>query len=460
MARGGSNSPVLIGNGQGFWGDSVLGPVQLVEQGPLHYLTLDYLAEVTMSIMQKQRSRDASAGYARDFLGVVERVLGTCKEKGIRIIASAAGVNGAACADALAAVVRKLGIPDVRIGFVEGDDILHRLDELIAGGQQLASIDTGEPLSTVLDKVLSANVYLGAEGIAECLDNGADIIVTGRCTDPSLTLAPMIYEFGWSMSDYDELAAGTVAGHIIECGTQCTGGNFTHWREVGDLTTIGYPVVEAHPDGTFVVTKHPGTGGAVTTDTVTAQLLYELGDPNRYLTPDCIADFTTIELEQDGPDRVRVSGIKGSAPTDTLKVSIAMEGGFKAQGELTVGGPDAIEKADYTAELLFKRLELDGVTFEPHERSVELVGNNVLYKGMTSDPADPSEVVMKVGVRSDDKRKLDRWGMEIASLLTSGPPGLTGFAGGRPKATEIVAYWPALIARDAVQWSTSVETVQ
>jgi hypothetical protein len=262
------------------------------------------------------------------------------------------------------------------------------------------------------------------------------------------------------MSDYDQLAAGTVAGHIIECGAQCTGGNFTHWREVGDLTNIGYPVVEAHPDGTFVVTKHPGTGGAVTTDTVTAQLLYELGDPNRYLTPDCIADFTTIELAPDGPDRVRVSGVKGSAPTDTLKVSIAMEGGYKAQGELTVGGPDAIEKAHYTAELLFKRLELDGVTFEPHERHVELVGNNVLYGGMTANPDDPSEVVMRVGVRGDNKRKLDRWGMELASLLTSGPPALTGFAGGRPKATEIVAYWPALISRDAVKWSTNVETVQ
>jgi hypothetical protein len=208
------------------------------------------------------------------------------------------------------------------------------------------------------------------------------------------------------------------------------------------------------------VTKHAGTGGAVTTDTVTAQLLYELGDPNRYLTPDCVADFTTIELEQDGPDRVRVSGVKGTAPTDTLKVSIAMEGGFKAQGELTVGGPDAIDKALFTADLLFKRLELDGVTFEPHEKHVELVGNNVLYGGMTSDPTDPSEVVMKVGVRSDNKRKLDRWGMEIASLLTSGPPALTGFAGGRPKATEIVGYWPALIARDAVAWSTNVEVVE
>jgi len=438
----------------------MLGPVQLVEQGPLHYLTLDYLAEVTMSILQKQRSRDASAGYARDFLGVVERVLGTCKEKGIRIIANAAGVNPNACAEALAAVVRKVGINDVRIGTVVGDDVFDRLDGLAASGEQLASLDTGAPLSTVLDKVLSANVYLGAEGIAECLDNGADIVVTGRCTDPSLTLAPMIYEFGWSMSDYDKLAAGTVAGHIIECGTQCTGGNFTHWREVGDLVNIGYPVVEAHADGSFVVTKHPGTGGAVTTDTVTAQLLYELGDPNRYLTPDCVADFTSIEVDQDGPDRVRVSGVKGAPPTDTLKVSIAVEGGFKAQGELTVGGPDAVAKAVFTAELLFKRLELDGVTFEPHERHVEVVGNNVLYGGMTDGPSDPSEVVMRIGVRGENKRKLDRWGMELASLLTSGPPALTGFAGGRPKATEVVAYWPALISREAIAWSTNVETVQ
>jgi hypothetical protein len=451
---------IRIGNGQGFWGDSLLGPVQLVSAGELHYLTLDYLAEVTMSIMQKQRSRDATAGYARDFLQVVERVLPVCKERGIRIVANAGGVNPTACSEALAALVRKLDVPGVKVAIVEGDDILGCLDGLLADGESLANMDTGAPLADNLDRVQSANVYLGAEPIAKALAEGADIVVTGRCTDPSLTLAPMIHEFGWSMDDYDKLAAGTVAGHIIECGTQSTGGNFTRWREVGDLTHIGYPVVEAFPDGSFVVTKQPGTGGMVTTDTVIAQLLYELGDPERYLTPDVIADFSSIEVEQEGPDRVRVSGIRGSAPTDSYKVSIAMEGGFKATGELTDAGPDAVDKAVATADLLFARLGLDGVEFSEDERLVEVVGSNVLYRGMSGTAgSEPLEVVLRVSVRGPDRRKLDRFGMELASLLTSGPPGLTGFAGGRPRASEIVGFWPALLSKDAVTWSTSVEAV-
>jgi hypothetical protein len=456
---GRDDAPILIGNGQGFWGDSLLGPVQLVTQGALHYLTLDYLAEVTMSIMQKQRARDATAGFARDFLQVVERVLPTCKERGIRIVANAGGVNPRACAEALAALVRKLDVPDVKVGIVEGDDILDRLEHLLSEGETMANMDTGVPLADRLDLVQSANVYLGAEPIAEALAGGADIVVTGRCTDPSLALAPMIHEFGWSMDDYDKLAAGTVAGHIIECGTQSTGGNFTAWREVGDLTRIGYPVVEASPDGSFVVTKQPGTGGMVTTDTVIAQLLYELGDPARYLTPEVVVDFTSIEIEQVGVDRVRVSGVKGSAPTDSYKVSIAMGGGFKATGELTVAGPDAIEKAAATADLLFARLALDGCEFADDERLVEIVGSNVLYRGMVASTQEPHEVVMRVSVRGPDRRKLDRFGMELASLLTSGPPGLTGFAGGRPRASEIVGFWPALLAKDALTWSTSIEAV-
>ena len=450
---------MLIGNGQGFWGDSVLGPTQLVNAGPLDYLTMDFLAEVTMSIMQKQRARDATAGYARDFLSVVERVLPRCKEQGTRIIANAGGVNPQACAEALAAVVRKLDISGVRIGVVEGDDILGELDGLIAGGDVLANMDTGEPLSTILDKVESANVYLGAQPIVEALDAGADIVVTGRCTDPSLVVAPMIHEFGWSLDDHDLLAAATVAGHVIECGTQCTGGNFTNWREVGDLRRIGYPIVDARPDGTFTVTKAAGTGGAVTTDTVTAQLLYELGDPENYLTPDVVADFSTIRLEDEGPDRVRVSGITGRPPTESYKVSVAYHAGYKTVGELTVAGPDAVEKAEFTAQLLFDRLELDGVHFPPEDRLVECVGANVCYPGMVESP-EPVEVVMRVGVRGSDRHALDRLGMELASLLTSGPPGLTGFAGGRPRASDVMQFWPALLRKDAVRWSTSVEEVR
>ncbi len=308
---------VLIANGQGFWGDSILGPVRLVNEGPLDYLTLDYLAEVTMSIMQKLKLRDPNAGYATDFVRMVERVLPVCREKGIKIVANAGGVNPQACRAAVADVVRKLGIKGVKIGVVEGDDILGDLKSMIDGGEKFLNMDTGEELAPFVDKVMSANVYIGAEPIVEALRQGADIVITGRATDPSVVLAPLMYEFGWSMDDMDRMAAGTIAGHIVECGAQCTGGNFVGWKDVPDMARMGYPVVEASPDGSFVVTKHDGTGGLVNIETVSSQLVYEMGDPSCYITPDCIADFTSIQLKQESENRVHVSGIRGKAATDT-----------------------------------------------------------------------------------------------------------------------------------------------
>lgn len=452
-------TPVVIGNGQGFWGDSAMGPLQLADGAGIHYLTMDFLAEVTMSIMQKMRSRNPATGYATDFVALLERILPQCVDQGIRIIASAGGVNPSACADACAEVVRKLGLDGVRIATVAGDDVLGELEELIATGEPLSSMDTGEDLSDHVSRVLSANVYLGAAPIVEALQGGADIVITGRVTDPSLTLAPLIHEYGWSMDDYDKLAAGTVAGHILECGTQCTGGNYDRWRDVPHMADIGYPIVEVDADGSFVLTKKPGTGGLVDVDTVTAQLLYELGEPERYLTPDVTADFTSVRLSSDGPDRVRVSGIRGSEPTPKYKVSISMRGGYKTAAQLTVGGPDAVAKAKATAGILFHRLKADGVEFPPEDRLVELVGHNTLYEGMIPAAAEPTEVLLRIAVRAPDRRGPDRLGMELASLLTSGPPGLTGFAGGRPRASEIVAYWPALINKERVRPSVEVQEV-
>jgi hypothetical protein len=273
--------PVLIANGQGFWGDSILGPVRLVREGPLHYLTLDYLAEVTMSILQKLRSRSPDAGYATDFVRMLERILPTCRAKGIKVIANAAGVNPSACRAAVIAVVKKLGLTGLKIATVEGDDILATLPELIASGEELRNMDTGRPLAPRLPDVQSANVYIGARSLTDALAQGADVVIAGRVTDPSLVVAPMMHEFGWAWDDWDKLAAATIAGHIVECGAQCTGGNFTRWREVPDLARIGYPIVEAYADGSFVVTKHAGTGGLVTVETVASQLLYEMGDPKR-----------------------------------------------------------------------------------------------------------------------------------------------------------------------------------
>ncbi len=450
---------VLIANGQGFWGDSILGPVRLVNEGPLDYLTLDYLAEVTMSIMQKLKSRDPNAGYATDFVKMVERVLPKCREKGIKIVANAGGVNPQACRQAVAETIRKLGITGVKIGVVEGDDILADLQSLIDSGQAFKNMDTGEDLAPYVARVMSANVYIGAEPIVEALQQGADIVITGRATDPSVVLAPMMYEFGWTMNDFDRLAAGTIAGHIVECGAQCTGGNFIGWKDVPNMAKIGYPVIEAHSDGTFVVTKHDGTGGLVNVETVTSQLVYEMGDPSSYITPDCVADFTSIQLKQEQDERVQVSGIKGAAATDTYKVSISYRDGYKLVGQLTVAGPDAVEKAKLCADIVFDRVALDGVEFAPEERFVEIVGTNVCHAGIADAPAEPAEVILRIGAKGQDKAKLNRLGMEIVPLVTSGPPGVTGFAGGRPKATDIISYWPALISKDKVKCSVSVEEV-
>ncbi|MCB9914797.1 MAG: DUF1446 domain-containing protein [Planctomycetes bacterium] len=448
---------VLIANGQGFWGDSILGPVRLVNEGPLDYLTLDYLAEVTMSIMQKLKSRDPSKGYATDFVALVDRVAPQLVAKGIKVVANAGGVNPHACKDAVLATLAKHGFHGVKVAVVEGDDILADLDALMAAGERFENMDTGAPLSTVRDSVTSANVYLGAFPIAEALDQGAQIVITGRGTDPGLVLGPLIHEFGWTRDDHDLIAAGTVAGHIVECGAQCTGGNYTDWRDVPDMARIGYPIIEAAADGSFVVTKHAGTGGMVTVSTVTHQLMYEMGDPHAYITPDGVADFTSFTLEQEGPDRVRVSGVKGAPPTPTYKVSMSYHDGWKAVGQLTVSGPDAVAKAELCAEVVWQRLALDGCEYAEDERMVELVGAGVCHAGIGA-PREPEEVVLRMGVKGPDRAKVDRFGPELVPLVTSGPPGVTGFAGGRPKATEIIGYWPALLSKERVHTQVSVFT--
>jgi hypothetical protein len=449
---------VLIANGQGFWGDSILGPIRLLREGPIDYLALDYLAEVTMSIMQKLKRRDPNAGYATDFVAMLDRLLPDIARKKVKVVANAGGANPAACMAAVLALARQKGVRDLRVGIIEGDDILERLPELMAAGEAFTNMDSGAPLAEVADRVTSANVYIGAVPVAECLAAGADIVIGGRITDPALVAGPMLHEFGWKATDYDKLAAATVAGHIVECGPQCTGGNSTLWRDIPDLARIGYPIVEAHRDGAFVVTKHEGTGGLIDRRTVTAQLLYEMGDPARYLGPDCVADFTTIRMEQDGPDRLRVHGVRGGAPTGFYKASISYFNGYKASGQLTVAGPDAVEKAKLCASIVFDRLALDGVTFAENERTVELLGTGVCHAGI-APPAEPPEVVLRIGVKHHDQAKVDRFGRELAPLVTSGPPGVTGFAGGRPKATEIISYWPALIRKDKVRTRVRVEAV-
>ena len=450
---------IRVAAGQGFWGDDLDAPRRQVEGGPIDYLMLDYLAEVTMSILQKQKERDPSLGYARDFVGAMESVLPAVLERGVKVIANAGGVNPPACADAVKAMAGKRGRSEgLRIGVVTGDDLLGRLDELIQSGHPLDNMDTGQPLASVRERVLSANAYIGSEPIVEALKNGANVVITGRSTDTALTMAPLRHEFSWSSRSWNELAAGIVAGHIIECGAQCSGGNCLYdWRSIPDLANVGYPLVEAEADGTFVVTKHPNTGGRVSVPTVSEQLVYEMGDPTSYITPDVIADFTSIRLEPHGENRVRVSGIKGRPPTDRLKVSIAYRAGFKAVGSLVYAWPDALEKAQLADRILRERLDRLGLRFG-HILS-EFVGATATHGRLAEDQwaAPPPEVQLRFGVRGEDRAAVERFTREIAPLVLNGPPTVTGFAGGRPKVEEIVAYWPALVDKSVVR--TKVDLV-
>ena len=454
-----SRRTVRVAAGQGFWGDWLEAPVRQVEGGPIDYLMMDYLAEVTMSIMQKQKSRDPAAGFARDFPQVIERILPTLVAKDIRVTSNAGGVNPRGCAEAVLAAARRKG-QGVKVGLVSGDDLLPRLDELLAEGHELRDMDTGRPLADIRDKVLSANAYIGMAPIAAALELGARIVVTGRVTDTGLTLGPLVHEFGWAHDDWDRIAAGTVAGHIIECGAQASGGNLLRdWRRVPGLADPGFPIAEVSEDGSFVITKHAGTGGIVNVPSVTEQLVYEMGDPRNYITPDGVADFTTVRLAQRGKNQVAVRGITGGPRTPMLKVSIAWFYGYKAVGTLVYSWPDALDKARAADRILRRRLKNLGLEFE--QVLTEYVGANATHGPLAGDASpDLPEVQLRVGVRARTKAPVERFTREIAPLVLTGPPSVTGFAGGRPQVEEIVAYWPALIDRRAVEPHIKVEILE
>lgn len=442
---------IRIASGQGFWGDLPDAPVDQVRGGPIDYLVMDYLAEVTMSILQKQKMRDPSHGYARDFVGVVREVLPDIAEKGIKVISNAGGVNPDACKDRVLEAMEEQNIEGLKVAVVDGDDILDDIDDLLAAGHALNNIDTGRPVSEVKDRLLSANVYLGCRTVVEALRRGADIVITGRVIDAGLALAAMVYEFGWSLEDPDKMSAGIVAGHLIECGAQVSGGNFTDWEQVENFVEIGFPIVEAKADGSFYVTKHEETGGLISEQTVKEQLIYEIGDPSAYLTPDCIADFTSVKLEAAGPDRVYVSGIQGRPPTDTYKVSASYSDGYKLSSTLVYSWPKALKKAQKAGEILRGRAEALELQFE--EFRVEYIGvNGCNEQPLTEDLLDAShdEVQMRVSLSGPGKEDLNRFGKEVAPLILTGPGGVTGYAGGRPRASGVVAYWPALLDKEAV----------
>ena len=438
-----------IGCGAGFWGDRPDAAGQLLEGGGLDYLALEYLAEVTMGLLDRLRRSDRD-GYATDFVRfVVEDSLEMALAEDVTIVTNAGGLDPAACAAAVREEAAAQNL-DVEIATVTGDDLTARLDEIhdrTRGG--LCHLDTDEPYDTVREDVVVAAAYLGAFPVAEAIETGADVVITGRVVDPALVLGPLIAEHGWEREQYDRLAAGIVAGHLIECGTQVTGGNLSKgWREV-DFANMGYPIAEVDSTGTITVTKPPDTGGTVSVATVSEQLVYEIGDPSAYLTPDVSADFTTPTLEATDRNTVTVSGVRGTQPPDQYKVSVHYRAGYKLAGNLLYSAPNALEKAKQGADILEERIqELD---LSVADTRVEFIGHDAAHGPAASDKTDHNEVMLRFAARGTDRDALRRLGMEFAPLSLTGPPSVAGLTDqGRPRPKPIVDAWPTLVPRDAV----------
>ncbi|MEZ5659449.1 MAG: acyclic terpene utilization AtuA family protein [Burkholderiaceae bacterium] len=449
---------IRIGGAAGYWGDSNDAPRQLVESGEIDYLVFDYLAEVTMSVLVRARQKDPEQGYARDFVdSVMAPLLPAIKQRGVRVVTNAGGVNPAACAAALRAVAEAAGLP-LRIGIVEGDDVMPQLDALREQG--CTEMFSGAPMPA---RMISANAYLGAFPIAAALDAGAEVVITGRCVDSAVTLGPLIHEFGWTRDDHDQLAAGTLAGHLIECGAQATGGNFTDWRDtVAGWHDMGYPIAVCAADGSFVITKPTGTGGQVSRLTVGEQMLYELGDPSAYIVPDVVCDFTAARLEPDGPDRVRVVGVRGHAPTDTYKVSATYADGFRATSATVITGFDAADKARAFNEALLRRTRR---MFEAHgygdyrDHALHLIGTETLWGANALPRADQArELVMRIDVRHDRREAVHIFTREvIGTALATATGRCAASETGRPKVTPVVAQFAFLIEKSRVSARVSVD---
>jgi hypothetical protein len=436
---------VKIGNGSGFWGDNGDGPIQLVQQThDLDYLTLDYLAEVSLSIMAAQREKDPQTGYAKDFVSLIERLIPFWQNGSkVKVIANAGGLNPAQCAKACAEVLRKHKLRK-KIGIVAGDDILEQFRTLVQ-----------EPLQP---KLVTANAYLGAQPIVELLKQDAEIVITGRVADPSLTVAPVAAHFGWNLNDYPKIAAATIAGHLIECGTQVTGGISNLWPNIPNLANIGFPIIEMEQDGTFTVTKPNGTGGVVNEWTVKEQLVYEIGDPDNYLSPDVTASFLGLKLEQTGSDRIKVTGAIGKPPTDSYKVSSTYRDGYKTEGTLVIFGRDAFQKAKACGDIIMTRLQQSNML--PEEFTYEGIGTGSVVPGVLDNDQYPDslECVLRIAAWDPEMPKLERLAREIAPLVTSGPPGVTGYTTGRPHIRPVFNYLPGLIPK--VQVKATVEMME
>jgi hypothetical protein len=444
-----------IGGALGYWGDRTDALTDLLRGGPVDYVIMDYLAELTMSILQKQRLKDTRLGYPHDFVPLVKQALPLLREKNVRLIADAGGLNPLGLADALVSMARESGYPELKVGVVYGDDLLPKLEGFARQGIEFRHFDTGASQNDIPGRILSANAYFGAFPIAEALQRGADLVVTGRVNDAALALGPMIYEFGWKEDQYDLLACGTIAGHLLECGGQASGGNFNGgWQRVPDLANLGYPIGEISEDGTLVMTIHPRQGGMMTSAALKEQLLYEIGDPSSYIVPDVICDITELEMEDLGNNRVMVRGTRGRPPTASYKVSMSYEGGFQISVGLVYTWPDCVAKARASADLVLKRLVKLGLRYR--DVQVLLLGYDGVHGGMSHEIADPNEVYLRMAFLADDEQTAERISQEMVTHVLCGIPTGCMLEPGRAKAHKQIVFWPSLIPKSALRPSVEI----
>ncbi len=436
-----NDKSIRIGCASAFWGDTSSAAYQLINKGNLNYLVFDFLAEVTMSILARAKMKNPDMGYTPDFINQIAPHLTEIKKKNIKVISNAGGINLEACRDALKIEAEKLDI-DLKIILVRGDNIIDRKQEL--QNMNIRDIDNGE---TLPDEILSMNGYLGATPIQEALANGADIVITGRCVDTALVLGPLMHEFNWGAKDYNLLAAGSLAGHIIECGAQCTGGNFTDWHLIDEFENMGFPIVEVQKNGNFVVSKPERTGGLVNFGTVAEQFLYEIGDPNAYILPDVVCDFSKVEIKEIGHNQVSVSGSKGLAPSETYKVSTTYKDGFRVAATLVIGGKDALKKSEIVSEAILSKTNkildqkgIDGIK----ETSISILGTDSIY-APKERTVESREVVLRVVAIHDIKEALVIFSREIAQASTGMVSGVMNFLGGRPSVSPSIKLYSFLL---------------